>query len=52
MRRLKLPNKGMLLHVTPLDNKAVTVCLLEVVKAMVMVVADKGFGEFAVNEDM
>ena len=52
MRRLKLPNKGMLLHVTPLDNEAVTMCPLELVKAVVMVVAEAGFGQFAVDEDM
>ena len=48
----KLSNHGMFLQVTPLDNEAVTVCPLEVVKAVAMVVAEAGFGQFAVDEDM
>ena len=50
MRRLKLSNQGMLLHVTPLDNEAVTVCPLAAVKAVVMVVAEVDFGQDMVDE--
>ena len=52
MRRLKLSNQGMLLQVTPLDNEAVTMCPLELVKAVVMVVAEERLGQYAVDEDM